>query len=249
MNAFTAKEYTCYYARVLDTDLPLAIDVVCDMVTGSLIRARGRGRRARRHPRRDRDDRGRPGRPGARRVRRRAARRHPARPPDPGHRGVDQRPDPATDRRATTSAHYTRDHLVVAAAGNLDHDTVVRLVDAGLRSRPAASGTPTAGRSPRASAATARVAHAGPRWCSNRRTEQAHLVLGMPGVARTDERRFALGVLNTVARRRHVLPAVPGGPREARPGLLGLQLHLAPRRQRHVRRLRRLPARARSTRC
>lgn len=38
MNAFTAKEYTCYYARVLDTDLPLAIDVVCDMLTGSLIR-------------------------------------------------------------------------------------------------------------------------------------------------------------------------------------------------------------------
>ncbi|MEU2408387.1 pitrilysin family protein, partial [Streptomyces rubiginosohelvolus] len=37
MNAFTAKEYTCYYARVLDTDLPLAIDVVCDMLTGSLI--------------------------------------------------------------------------------------------------------------------------------------------------------------------------------------------------------------------
>lgn len=39
MNAFTAKEYTCYYARVLDTDLPLAIDVVCDMLTGSLIEA------------------------------------------------------------------------------------------------------------------------------------------------------------------------------------------------------------------
>src|SRR3954465_628571 len=39
MNAFTAKEYTCYYARVLDTDLPLAVDVVCDMVTASLITA------------------------------------------------------------------------------------------------------------------------------------------------------------------------------------------------------------------
>lgn len=39
MNAFTAKEYTCYYARVLDSDLPLAIDVVCDMLTGSLITA------------------------------------------------------------------------------------------------------------------------------------------------------------------------------------------------------------------
>ena len=28
LNAFTAKEYTCYYARVLDEDLPLAIDVL-----------------------------------------------------------------------------------------------------------------------------------------------------------------------------------------------------------------------------
>src|ERR1700734_557966 len=37
LNAFTAKEYTCYYARVLDADLPLAIDVLADMVTSSLI--------------------------------------------------------------------------------------------------------------------------------------------------------------------------------------------------------------------
>src|SRR5262245_29754200 len=40
MNAFTAKEYTCYYARVLDADLPLAIDVLSDMVTDSLIELR-----------------------------------------------------------------------------------------------------------------------------------------------------------------------------------------------------------------
>ena len=38
MNAFTSKEYTCFYARVLDDDLPLAVDVVCDLVTSSLIR-------------------------------------------------------------------------------------------------------------------------------------------------------------------------------------------------------------------
>ena len=25
MNAFTSKEYTCFYARVIDTDLPMAI--------------------------------------------------------------------------------------------------------------------------------------------------------------------------------------------------------------------------------
>src|SRR5260370_20274668 len=40
LNAFTAKEYTCYCARVLDADLPLAIDVLSDMVTGSLIEPR-----------------------------------------------------------------------------------------------------------------------------------------------------------------------------------------------------------------
>ena len=28
MNAFTSKEYTCFYARVIDTDLPLAIDEI-----------------------------------------------------------------------------------------------------------------------------------------------------------------------------------------------------------------------------
>src|ERR1700732_4921431 len=37
LNAFTAKEYTCYYARVLDVDLPPAIDILADMVTSWLI--------------------------------------------------------------------------------------------------------------------------------------------------------------------------------------------------------------------
>lgn len=37
INAFTAKEYTCYYARVLDEDLRVAIDVLADVVTSSLI--------------------------------------------------------------------------------------------------------------------------------------------------------------------------------------------------------------------
>src|SRR5947209_7724744 len=38
LNAFTGHEYTCYYARVLDADLPLAVDVLSDMVLESLIR-------------------------------------------------------------------------------------------------------------------------------------------------------------------------------------------------------------------
>jgi len=33
----TAKEYTCYYAKVRDQDLPMAIAVLADMFTSSLI--------------------------------------------------------------------------------------------------------------------------------------------------------------------------------------------------------------------
>ncbi|HZV25332.1 MAG TPA: pitrilysin family protein, partial [Acidothermaceae bacterium] len=39
MNAFTSKEYTCFYARVLDNDLPLAVDVISDMMTSSVVRS------------------------------------------------------------------------------------------------------------------------------------------------------------------------------------------------------------------
>ena len=39
MNAFTTQEYTCYYARVIDTDLPMAVDVIADLMTSSLVRA------------------------------------------------------------------------------------------------------------------------------------------------------------------------------------------------------------------
>ena len=38
-NAYTAREYTCYHARVLDEDLPMALDVLGDMLTSSLITA------------------------------------------------------------------------------------------------------------------------------------------------------------------------------------------------------------------
>ena len=37
-NAFTDKEYTCFYARVIDKDLPLAVDVICDLITSSVVK-------------------------------------------------------------------------------------------------------------------------------------------------------------------------------------------------------------------
>ncbi len=36
-NAMTAKEYTCYYAKVRDQDLPMAVEVLADMFTSSLL--------------------------------------------------------------------------------------------------------------------------------------------------------------------------------------------------------------------
>src|SRR3954451_16304427 len=38
-NAFTEKEHTCYYATVLDRDLPLAVDIVSDVVLDATITA------------------------------------------------------------------------------------------------------------------------------------------------------------------------------------------------------------------
>jgi predicted Zn-dependent peptidase len=37
LNAYTAKEHTCFYARVLHSDAELALDVLIDMITNSLI--------------------------------------------------------------------------------------------------------------------------------------------------------------------------------------------------------------------
>ncbi|MBB1244200.1 insulinase family protein [Streptomyces durbertensis] len=193
MNAFTAKEYTCYYARVLDTDLPLAIDVVCDMLTGSLIRAE------------DLD--------AERGV---ILEEIAMTEDDPGdcvhdlfaHTMFGDTPlgRPVLGTVDTVNAltrdrvarfyrkHYDPTHLVVAAAGNIDHHTVVRRVRAAFEQAGALRNEDAVPVPPRAG--SRRVRTAGRVELLDRRTEQAHVVLGMPGLARTDERRWALSVLN-----------------------------------------------------
>ena len=37
LNAFTGKDCTCYYAKVIDEDLPLAVDIVSDLVLRPLL--------------------------------------------------------------------------------------------------------------------------------------------------------------------------------------------------------------------
>ncbi|MCQ2452803.1 MAG: insulinase family protein, partial [Oscillospiraceae bacterium] len=38
VNAYTTKEYTCFYGRVLDSHLPLLTDILCDMLFHSAFR-------------------------------------------------------------------------------------------------------------------------------------------------------------------------------------------------------------------
>ncbi|SFF60635.1 Predicted Zn-dependent peptidase [Actinacidiphila alni] len=194
MNAFTSKEYTCYYARVLDTDLPLAIDVVCDMLTGSLIRQE------------DVD--------AERGV---VLEEIAMTEDDPGDQvhdlfttamlGDTPLGRPVLGTVDTINAltrdqvarfyrkHYDPTRLVVAAAGNVDHNAVVRQVRRAFEDAGALRDPDAVPRAPRSGGRTIRAA--GRLEVLDRRTEQAHVVLGMPGLSRNDERRWALSVLNT----------------------------------------------------
>jgi predicted Zn-dependent peptidase len=199
MNAFTAKEYTCYYARVLDADLPLAIDILSDMVTSSLISPR------------DVD--------AERGVVLEEIAMNEDDPTDSVHEafttqlygdtplgrpilGTVDSINGITRERIHEHyvARYTPPHLVVAAAGNLEHDEVVALVETSFGSVL----TDFADAEP----APARLRGSGGLWDGygpaagsgvklvSRSIEQANLVLGCESVPRTDDRRFALGVLN-----------------------------------------------------
>ena len=85
-------------------------------------------------------------------------------------------------------ARYTAGNVVVAAAGNVDHDQLVSMVESLEIART--STAPRYDGAPRTfDARTAFV---------TKPTEQVHVTLGAPGIARHDERRFALRVLDNV---------------------------------------------------
>ena len=85
---------------------------------------------------------------------------------------------------------YVGSNLVLAAAGNVDHDRLVALAGEQL---DCPAGLSAAGPAEPAPAAIE------PRLCFNaKETEQYHLCLGGPGIARGDRRRFALRVLDTI---------------------------------------------------
>ena len=130
--------------------------------------------------------------------------------------------------------HYRPGNMVVAAAGDVDHDAVAAEIERPLRRAARRGGAPVRDGPGRAPAAAAGATAP---------TEQAHLVVGLPrpSTATTSD-RYALAVARPHPRRRPVEPAVPGDARGAGPRLLGVLLPVAlPGRRRagRVRRARR----------
>lgn len=192
-NAFTAKEYTCFHARVLDADLSLAIDVLGDMITNSLITP---------------DD-----VEAERDVILDEIAMHDDDPDDIAHNlfatqayGDSPLGRPIAGTHDSISAmtrdqvdrffkrHYRAENMVVAVAGSLDHAAVVRAVKRAFARQDFLAGNGGT-RGSRATTDAKRV-HSGESRVS-RGFEQVTVVLGVKGLTRTDDRRYALGVLNT----------------------------------------------------
>ena len=191
MNAFTSKEYTCFYARVIDTDLPMAIDVISDLITSSIVSAL------------DVD--------AERKVVLEEIAMRDDDPSDLVHALYAEpyygdttlgRPILGTIKsikdmtRSSVFNYYKKKYLpqdlVVAVAGNIKHKRVVAMVEEAL-SRDNflnVKGSPQI--RPNTPVKTKPVQSVG---LLTRKTEQAHMFYGMEGVARSDERRFAMGVL------------------------------------------------------
>ena len=192
MNAFTNKEYTAFYARVLDVDLALAIDVLGDMLTDSLVSTA------------DVDS--------ERDVVLEEIAMHEDEPSDAVHELftsnlfagstlgrpiIGTRDTIKNMSRAQVHGFWRRRYrpevTVISVAGNIEHNDVVRLVKKAFNNAGWIDGVGV----PAAPRNDVPVLPATPAVHVLRRdTEQAHVVLGVPGIGRDDDRRYAFGVLN-----------------------------------------------------
>jgi predicted Zn-dependent peptidase len=186
-NAFTTKEYTTFYIRLLAEHLPLGLDILSEIMWDPALRPS------------DVD--------AERTVIQDEILMHGDEPADlvaeqwqaslfPGHAlGRDTLGTAstvgalaATDIRGFFEQHYRPGNMVVSVAGDCTHDAVA----ADLERRFA--GTLGGAAPPR----TAPGPETMPLRVVRRPTEQAHVVYGVRSVSRFDERRWALAVLNHV---------------------------------------------------
>ena len=195
-NAMTAKEYTCYYAKVQDRDLPMAVDVLADLFTSSLIDPQEfeteRGVILEELAMADDD----PADVTSERFFEAVLGEHPLGRPIGGNPATIT----AVSREAVVEhyrANYRAQDLVITAAGAVDHDVLVAGVvaaleragwDLGAEARPV----------DRRDATDDLIERGSPLVVVNRPIEQANLIAGVVGIAAADPRRATLSVLNSL---------------------------------------------------
>ncbi len=90
--------------------------------------------------------------------------------------------------------HYVPGNLVVVAAGNVEHDDLLRLIGERVETGRVRTEGPS-GYSLRATGEP--PPSSGNTLVRRRKTEQAHLCIGTSGLSRHDPDRFAFGIVNT----------------------------------------------------
>ncbi len=186
LNAYTSRENTAYYAKVLKEDLDLALDMIADILQNSTMDAEELTRERaviiqEIHQSHDTPD--------------DAIFDHfqetafPAQGlglPVLGRAQLIQEM-PRTDVLDYMRRHYSAPRMVLAAAGRVDHGHVVELARAKFDALPPES--------PRLGDA---AAYAGGDFRQDRDLEQVHLILGYAGVAYESEDFYAASVLATL---------------------------------------------------
>ncbi|HEY1529237.1 MAG TPA: pitrilysin family protein [Galbitalea sp.] len=195
-NAMTAKEYTCYYAKIQDRDLPMAIDVIADMFTSSVLDRtefdNERGVILEELAMADDD----PSDVTSERFFEAVLGDHPLGRPIGGN--------PETITAVTRDAvweHYRANYraqdVVITVAGAVDHDQLVAQVTAALTRAEWNLGA-VASPVERRSADGSLIERGSPLVVVQRPIEQANLILGVPGLAAANPRRATLTVLNSI---------------------------------------------------
>jgi predicted Zn-dependent peptidase len=191
LNAATAKEYTVVYARVLDAHLDTALDVMADMLLQPQFDASEMdSERAvvleeiamyEDTPQDLVHD----------LIASAVFAEHPLGRPVIGSAEVVAGATPQ-DIRAYHRSRYVGPNIVISAAGNLEHEPLVHAIE--TRFAPLSQGPDEAG-----GVRPVWVGDSIPRSIFQRKdTEQVHLCLGAPGVSRSDQRRFAASLLDSM---------------------------------------------------
>ena len=195
-NAMTAKEYTCYYAKIQDRDLPMAVEVIADMLTSSLIDP-GEFETERSVILEELamadDD---PGDVVNERFFEAVLGEHPLGRPIGG--------SPETINAATRDAvwtHYRANYrpqdLVITVAGAVNHDELVAGVTAALQKAGWDLGM-SAAPVQRRDGVVDPIERGSHLTVVQRPTEQANVIVGVPGLTATDDRRSTMAVLNSI---------------------------------------------------